>query len=383
MIISVNERKQYMFSIVRFLQIKKSANGKATDAKAQICHDFRIGINDFADPEKYEENRVLHLNPQLFSLSDDKEYKPFTSECRDKKPRINFSQIFENEIGNRCKPDYKVKSNAIIALELMMTTSSQRIENFDENGWIKDSMKWCEDTFGRANIVFSVIHKDESTPHMHVQIIPIYDGVLNASKFIGTSKQNRALDRSYYEAVKKYGFQRREHPLRQKNIPISVFRRRLSEELSKATPEPKPNETAVEYCQRIKDWLDNRKAEMFFDVNKERGELREEWTRALAREVELDKREINLAAAEVRVKAEKTELLKYKSDHDCMEAIREMERRRYITQNELNVIKRVIELGKKLLKEMADRVFHSRSDIMETETPQINASQTNHDDLER
>lgn len=372
-----------MYSIVRFQRIKKSENGKSTDAKAQISHDFRIGNMDYADPEKYEENRVLYLNPQLFSLPEDGEYKPFTAECRDKKPKINFNQIFENEIGNRCKPDYKVKSNAIIALELMMTTSSQRVENFDEHGWIKDSMKWCEDKFGKENIVFSVIHKDESTPHMHVQIIPIYDGVLNASKFIGTSKQNRALDRSYYEAVKKYGFQRREHPLRQKNIPISVFRKRLSEEISKEAPEPKPNETAIEYCQRIKDWLDNRKAEMFFDLYKEKDELREEWTHALTREVELDRREIQLAASEVRLKAEETLLSKYKSDHDCMEAIREMERRKYITQSELSLIKRIIEMGKKLLKEMADRVFHSRDYSLETETPQIDASQTNYDDLER
>ena len=372
-----------MYSIVRFQRIKKNANGKSTDAKAQISHDFRIGNTDYADPEKYEDNRVLYLNTQLFSLPNDEEYKPFTSECRDEKPKIHFNQIFESEIANRCKPDFKVKSNAIIALELMMTTSSARTKDFDEEGWIRDSMRWCEDTFGRENIVFAVVHKDETTPHMHVQIIPIYDGVLNASKFIGTSKQNKALDRSYFEAIKKYGFKKREHPLRQRNIPISVFRKRLSEEISKAAPEPKPNETAIEYFRRIKEWLENRKAEMFFDVNKERGELREEWTRALAREVDLDQREINLAASEVKIKAQEAELAKYKSDHECMEAIREMERRRYITQSELSLIRRVIEMGKKLLKEMADRVVHPRNEASEIETPQIKAPQTNYYDLER
>lgn len=372
-----------MYSIVRFQRIKKNANGKSTDAKAQISHDFRIGNTDYADPEKYEDNRVLYLNTQLFSLPNDEEYKPFTSECRDEKPKIHFNQIFESEIANRCKPDYKVKSNSIIALELMMTTSSARTKDFDEEGWIRDSMRWCEDTFGRENIVFAVVHKDETTPHIHVQIIPIYDGVLNASKYIGPSAKNKALDRSYFEAVKKYGFKRREHPLRQKNIPISVFRRRLSEELSKATPEPKPNETAIDYCQRIKEWIDNRRAEMFFDLYKERDELREEWTCALAREVELDKREINLAASEVRLKAEETLLSKYKSDHDCMEAIREMERKKYITQSELGLIKRIIEMGKKLLREMADRVFHPWHEASEIETPQVDTPKADYDDFER
>lgn len=372
-----------MYSIVRFQRIKQNANGKATDAKAQISHDFRIGNTDYADPDKLEDNRVLYLNPCLLTLPDNEKYTPFSFESREKKPEIHFSQIFEEAIRRRCKPDYKVKSNSIIALELMMTTSSARTKDFDEEGWIRDSMRWCEDTFGRENIVFAVVHKDETTPHIHVQIIPIYDGVLNASKYIGPSAKNKALDRSYYEAVKKYGFKRREHPLRTKNIPISIFRRRLSEELSKATPEPKPNETAIDYCQRIKEWIDNRRAEMFFDLYKERGELREEWTHALTREVELDRREIQLAVAEIKVKAEANELAKYKSDHECMEAIREMERRRYITQSELSLIRRVIEMGKKLLKEMADRVFHPRYEASEIETPQVDTPKADYDDFER
>ena len=60
-----------------------------------------------------------------------------------------------------------------------------------------------------------------------------------------------------------------------------------------------------------------------------------------------------------------------------------MERKKYITQSELGLIKRIIEMGKKLLREMADRVFHPRSDIMETETPQDISPQTDYYDLER
>lgn len=373
-----------MYCIFGIQAIKKNGTTSATQAaRAQIYHDFRLGESDYADETKLEDNKVLCLNEDLLTLPNGEKYEPFRYDSHEKTPDVNFAEVFRKHIAEHCRSGYKVRSNAIYALEIMMTTSSNRPEGFDETGWVKDSLKWCEDKFGKENIVFAVLHKDETVPHIHVQLIPIVNGTLCASKYTGKMEKNRELNKSYYEAVKKYGFKRRDRPIHKKKIPISVFRERLREELDKESPEPKQNETAVEYCQRIKDWLDNRKAEMFFDVNKERGELREEWTRALAREVDLDRREIRLAASEVKIKAQEAELAKYKPDHDCMEAIREMERRMYITKTELSTIQRIIEMGKKLLREMADRVFHPRNDTWEPETPQDRSPQTDYYDLER
>ena len=44
------------------------------------------------------------------------------------------------------------------------------------NQWIQDNMDWLKATFGADNVVSSVLHMDEKTPHIHATIIPIVYG---------------------------------------------------------------------------------------------------------------------------------------------------------------------------------------------------------------
>lgn len=373
-----------MYSILGIQSIKGNGNISANQmARSQIHHDFRLGDCDFADVSKLEENRVLYLNDGLLSLPGGEKYEPFRYETRDKTPDIHFNDVFKRHIKEKCKPDFKVRKNAIYAIELMLTASSKRPANFDEAGWTRDSLKWVEDKFGKDNIVFAVLHRDETTPHIHVQIIPIVDGKLNASHFTGKMEKNRELNKSYFEAIKKYGFERRKKPLHKKKIPIAVFRERLQQEIDKSIPQPFTNETAIAYSRRIVDWIDNRRAEMFFDVNKERDCIYEEWRAAQERENDLDRRSWRISVEETKLKAKEAELEKYKSDHENMEALRESKRRGYLNEDECNLINRMIKLGRSFLKEMAERVFHPKDDTPKVESDETDRNDVQNDDHER
>ena len=373
-----------MYSILGIQSIKGNGNISANQmARSQIHHDFRIGDCDFADVSKIEENRVLLLNNGLFSLPGGEKYEPFRFENKDKTPDIHFGDVFKKHIKEMCKPDYKVRKNAIYAIELMLTASSKRPDDFDEVGWVRDSLKWVEDKFGKENIVFAVLHRDETTPHIHVQIIPIVDGKLNASHFTGKMEKNRELNKSYFEAIKKYGFERRKKPLHKKKIPIAVFRKRLQEEIDKSIPQPFTNETAIEYSKRIVEWIDNRRAEMFFTVNKERDCIYEEWRAAQERENDLDRRSWRISAEEEKLKAKEAELEKYKSDHENMEALREAKRRGYLHEDECNFINKMIKLGRSFLKEMTEKILHPKDDAHDIDRHNIDRNDVQNDDLER
>lgn len=47
-------------------------------------------------------------------------------------------------------------------------------EKLDE--WADDSLQWLQDTFGKENIVSAVLHRDETTSHVHAALIPIVTG---------------------------------------------------------------------------------------------------------------------------------------------------------------------------------------------------------------
>lgn len=74
--------------------------------------------------------------------------------------------------------------------------------------WEEASQRWLEDKFGKDNILYSVVHYDEKTPHFHVCIVPIHEGKLRSNYwFDGPMKVKRLLD-DYHKAVKHLGLKR-------------------------------------------------------------------------------------------------------------------------------------------------------------------------------
>lgn len=75
----------------------------------------------------------------------------------------------------------KPRKDQVTALTLIMSASCedmQRIMNegkFDD--WCRSSIKWTQDTHGKENVVSAVLHMDEKTPHLHVTVVPIVQGM--------------------------------------------------------------------------------------------------------------------------------------------------------------------------------------------------------------
>ncbi len=84
------------------------------------------------------------------------------------------------------KPD-KIRKNAVHALDYMITTSSDASDR-DKQIAIEESIAWIEEKHGKENVLLCSVHRDETTPHAHVLVMPLKDGKLNAKHFVGGSK---------------------------------------------------------------------------------------------------------------------------------------------------------------------------------------------------
>jgi hypothetical protein len=83
-------------------------------------------------------------------------------------------------------PD-KVRKNAVHAIDYMITTSPDA--NPDDNSKaISEGYEWICEKHGKENVIMASKHKDEKTPHLHVLVMPLKDGKLNARHYIGGTK---------------------------------------------------------------------------------------------------------------------------------------------------------------------------------------------------
>ena len=68
----------------------------------------------------------------------------------------------------------RVQKNAVACLEAILTASPEAfgVPGFDLDGWAEAQIAWASKVFGAANVVEGVMHMDESTPHIHLLVVP-------------------------------------------------------------------------------------------------------------------------------------------------------------------------------------------------------------------
>ena len=75
--------------------------------------------------------------------------------------------------------------------------------------WAMDNFYWLARQVGWENIVTFNVHCDETTPHIHATVVPMFRGRLNAKKLIGGQDKLKKLRDSHAKEVgKKWGLQR-------------------------------------------------------------------------------------------------------------------------------------------------------------------------------
>jgi len=107
----------------------------------------------------------------------------------------------------------KVRTNAVHALEYVVTASPEAMASMGHTtseAYLRDAFAWVQEKHGTENILSAVIHKDETTPHLQVMLIPIDErGKLNARDFVGGKAKLSAMQTNFAERVgQNYGLER-------------------------------------------------------------------------------------------------------------------------------------------------------------------------------
>lgn len=145
----------------------------------------------------------------------------------------NVSNHIENAIKNR---NLKVRNkNTVLCTEYLLTSSPQWFENLDEetiNEWTQESLKWLETKHGSENVVAAWLHRNETTPHLHVFILPIKDNAFNAKAFFGNKKLLSSIQSEYHNAISKKfpSLSRGEKGSFNKHVPMQEIYKKLENE---------------------------------------------------------------------------------------------------------------------------------------------------------
>jgi len=161
-------------------------------------------------------------------------------------PDIDFKKSHENidlvrsdnwdqSISNRLDQLENVKTirkDAVLLCDVIVTSDNDffaKLTPEREKAFFNDALKFVGDKFGKENIISAVIHKDETTPHLHIKFVPITkDGRLCAKDVLGGKKEFYGLQDDFFAVVsKRWGLERGESKnpeKRRKHLDTAEFK---------------------------------------------------------------------------------------------------------------------------------------------------------------
>lgn len=127
------------------------------------------------------------------------------------KEPVDYKKTIDREIERRYTGQRAVRKDAVRLCSFMVTSDKEFFDELtdqEEREFFERSVEFLQERYGKDNIVYAQVHKDEKTPHMHVGMVPItQEGSLSAKQFFGNRSELQSLQTDFHEHVTDYGFE--------------------------------------------------------------------------------------------------------------------------------------------------------------------------------
>ena len=192
------------YAVARMQKMKSGNLGGAYRHNERI---FENHSNKDIDPEK------THLN---YELTDRDRSIPYDRQIK--------QYINDNKISKRA-----LRKDAVLCNEWIITSDKAFFENMNSNQ-IKDFFETAKNFFaeryGNSNIAYAMVHLDESTPHMHLGLVPMQNGKLSSKSLFGSRDQLKEFQEAFPRYLNEHGYnlQRGESDSKKKHLETAEFK---------------------------------------------------------------------------------------------------------------------------------------------------------------
>lgn len=127
-------------------------------------------------------------------------------------PCDNYKRSIKEKLSSLVESSRAVRKDAVVVCNFIVTSDSETMEALGvdrQREFFQDSVKWFSDRYGADRVLNATVHMDETTPHLHIGVMPItQDGRLSA-KAIFTKTEMKAIQTEFARDVgEKYGLER-------------------------------------------------------------------------------------------------------------------------------------------------------------------------------
>lgn len=152
----------------------------------------------------HDERKTDHHRNQEIDVTKSSENYTVVPERYRKPDNVSLQKFIQQRISEGRDSSRAVRKDAVALTEWVVGSDHQFFEsltNAQTKSFFEDAYAWFANRYGAENIPYATVHMDETTPHMHMGVIPLTNGRLSA-KSLFNRKELRSVQAEFPEYLK-------------------------------------------------------------------------------------------------------------------------------------------------------------------------------------
>lgn len=325
-----------------------------------------------------QREKESHTNPDIDKSRTNLNYDLLHQEM------IDYKAIINEHISKNVETKRAIRKDAVRCCSFMISASPEFFEGLSperEKAFFQSNLEFLQERYGKENVMYAAVHKDEKTPHMHVGVVPITKEKKLSAKQIFNKVEMKQLQEAIGRHNEKWGLLRGE-PSDKKYLEMNQFKREaLKQEIKELEIQKAEHERA---SKQIEERLEDLKETAYKAGAVDRIEVKEmggflssksvkmskedyEQLKSLARSADVLRKENKRLEDENRLERVRSEELKKAKDRLSKEkAALQQENQELKTENLFlkRSINKFIETFKEQKQEMAMKLGYVKAYIL-------------------
>lgn len=261
--------------------------------------------------EKYHKQDVAPIEKEN---ERDENYKSDNPQIDSERTKNNyrftpyFGKTYTGFINGRIKElELSPRKDAVVMNSFVLgsdKTFFDGLAKVEQYNFFSNCYQFFAERYGEENIIAAIIHNDETTPHMHLNLVPVTKDGRLCSKQLFDKPQLQQLQTDFYESVgKRWGLQRGKEGSQKKHLSTAEFKAKKI--IGQAESLRQENQVYADALEEAKGG----------DIPRKRGKLQEQVIALTAEKNDLSKR-LTKSMDETLEYARKAETLQKEKDNN-------------------------------------------------------------------
>ena len=121
----------------------------------------------------------------------------------------------------------KIRSDAILMNSFIITSDGEFFKGlhpWEQREFFRDCAEFFSNKYGEENMISAVVHMDETTPHMHLNFIPINERRLSSKSLFDRQKLAQLQTELHESIGRKWGLQRGKEGSQAKHLSTAEYK---------------------------------------------------------------------------------------------------------------------------------------------------------------